>query len=106
MCAFLAATSQAPLMSVLMVFEMTLAPALLLPGMIGAAAAYYTASRCQTLSLYSVVAEQYASLGCGGPRAGAYAGRAVRAHRHHDRPGRDAGTGQRQVRRDRHALPL
>ncbi|MGO4332783.1 ClcB-like voltage-gated chloride channel protein [Cupriavidus sp. 2TAF22] len=58
MCAFLAATSQAPLMSVLMVFEMTLAPALLLPGMIGAAAAYYTASRCQTLSLYSVVAER------------------------------------------------
>ncbi len=45
-------------MSVLMVFEMTLAPALLLPGMIGAAAAYYTASRCQTLSLYSVVAER------------------------------------------------
>ncbi|WP_354673278.1 ClcB-like voltage-gated chloride channel protein [Cupriavidus alkaliphilus] len=58
MSAFLAATSQAPLMSVLMVFEMTLAPALLLPSMIGAAAAYYTASRCQTLSLYSVIAER------------------------------------------------
>ncbi len=58
MSAFLAATSQAPLMSVLMVFEMTLAPALLLPSMIGAVAAYYTASRCQTLSLYSVVAER------------------------------------------------
>ncbi|PZX30474.1 putative voltage-gated chloride channel, clcB-like [Cupriavidus phytorum] len=58
MSAFLAATSQAPLMSVLMVFEMTLAPALLLPSMIGAVAAYYTASRCQTLSLYSVIAER------------------------------------------------
>lgn len=58
MTAFLAATSQAPLMSVLMVFEMTLAPALLLPSMIGAVAAYYTASRCQTLSLYDVVAER------------------------------------------------
>ena len=58
MSAFLAATSRAPLMSVLMVFEMTLAPALLLPSMIGAVAAYYTASRCQTLSLYSVVAER------------------------------------------------
>ncbi len=58
MTAFLAATSQAPLMSVLMVFEMTLAPALLLPSMIGAVAAYYTASRCQTLSLYSVVVER------------------------------------------------
>ncbi|KWF94614.1 chloride channel protein [Burkholderia diffusa] len=58
MAAFLAATSQAPLMSVLMVFEMTLAPTLLLPGMIGAVAAYYTASRCQALSLYSVVAER------------------------------------------------
>ncbi len=58
MSAFLAATSQAPLMSVLMVFEMTLAPALLLPAMIGAVAAYYTASRCQTLSLYSVIAER------------------------------------------------
>lgn len=58
MCAFLAATSQAPLMSVLMVFELTLAPAMLLPGMIGAAAAYYTAARCQTLSLYRVVAER------------------------------------------------
>lgn len=58
MSAFLAATSQAPLMSVLMVFEMTLAPALLLPSMIGAVAAYYTASRCQTMSLYSVVVER------------------------------------------------
>jgi len=58
MSAFLAATSQAPLMSVLMVFEMTLAPALLLPSMIGAVAAYYTAARCQTLSLYSVVTER------------------------------------------------
>lgn len=58
MSAFLAATSQAPLMSVLMVFEMTLSPALLLPSMIGAVAAYYTASRCQTLSLYSVIAER------------------------------------------------
>jgi CIC family chloride channel protein len=58
MTAFLAATSQAPLMSILMVFEMTLAPALLLPLMIGAVAAYYTASRCQTLSLYSVVVER------------------------------------------------
>jgi len=58
MTAFLAATSQAPLMSVLMVFEMTLAPALLLPSMIGAVAAYYTASRCQTLSLYTVVVER------------------------------------------------
>lgn len=58
MSAFLAATSQAPLMSVLMVFEMTLAPALLLPSMIGAVAAYYTASRCQTLSLYGVIAER------------------------------------------------
>lgn len=58
MSAFLAATSHAPLMSVLMVFEMTLAPALLLPSMIGAVAAYYTASRCQTLSLYSVVTER------------------------------------------------
>lgn len=58
MSAFLAATSQAPLMSVLMVFEMTLAPALLLPAMIGSVAAYYTASRCQTLSLYGVVAER------------------------------------------------
>ncbi len=58
MAAFLAATSQAPLMSVLMVFEMTLAPTLLLPGMIGAVAAHYTASRCQTLSLYSVVADR------------------------------------------------
>lgn len=58
MSAFLAATSQAPLMSVLMVFEMTLAPALLLPSMIGAVAAYYTAARCRTLSLYSVVTER------------------------------------------------
>lgn len=58
MTAFLAATSQAPLMSVLMVFEMTLAPALLLPAMIGAVAAYYTASRCRTLSLYEVVVER------------------------------------------------
>jgi CIC family chloride channel protein len=58
MSAFLAATSQAPLMSVLMVFEMTLAPALLLPAMIASAAAYYTASRLQTLSLYAVVAER------------------------------------------------
>jgi len=58
MSAFLAATSHAPLMSVLMVFEMTLAPALLLPSMIGAVAAYYTASRLQTLSLYSVIAER------------------------------------------------
>lgn len=58
MSAFLAATSQAPLMSVLMVFEMTLAPTLLLPSMIGAVAAYYTASRCQTMSLYSVVTER------------------------------------------------
>ena len=45
-------------MSILMVFEMTLAPTLLLPLMIGAVAAYYTASRCQTLSLYSVVVER------------------------------------------------
>lgn len=58
MTAFLAATSQAPLMSILMVFEMTLAPTLLLPLMIGAVAAYYTASRCQTLSLYSVVVQR------------------------------------------------
>ncbi len=58
MSAFLAATSQAPLMSVLMVFEMTLAPALLLPAMVGSVAAYYTASRCRTLSLYSVVTER------------------------------------------------
>lgn len=58
MSAFLAATSQAPLMSVLMVFEMTLSPALLLPSMIAAVAAYYTASRCQTLSLYGVVADR------------------------------------------------
>jgi CIC family chloride channel protein len=58
MAAFLAATSQAPLMSVLMVFEMTLAPAMLLPSMIAAVAAYYTASRCQALSLYSVVTER------------------------------------------------
>ncbi|KAB0603158.1 ClcB-like voltage-gated chloride channel protein [Cupriavidus pauculus] len=58
MTAFLAATSQAPLMSILMVFEMTLAPTLLLPLMIGAVAAFYTASRCQTLSLYSVVVER------------------------------------------------
>jgi len=58
MTAFLAATSQAPLMSILMVFEMTLAPTLLLPLMIGAVAAYYTASRCQSLSLYSVVVER------------------------------------------------
>jgi CIC family chloride channel protein len=58
MAAFLAATSQAPLMSLLMVFEMTLAPALLLPGMIGAVAAYYAASRLQALSLYGVVADR------------------------------------------------
>lgn len=56
MSSFLAATSQAPLVSVLMVFEMTLTPALLLPSMIGAVAAYYTAWGCQTSSLYSVVA--------------------------------------------------
>ncbi|MGT2455495.1 ClcB-like voltage-gated chloride channel protein [Cupriavidus basilensis] len=58
MAAFLTATSHAPLMSVLMVFEMTLMPGVLLPCMVGAVAAYVSASGFRSLSLYGVVMER------------------------------------------------
>ncbi|MDB6115669.1 MAG: Chloride channel core, partial [Lacunisphaera sp.] len=53
MGAFLAAVSHAPLMAIIMLFEMTLSYDIILPLMLCSVIAYYTAKGLQTHSLYS-----------------------------------------------------
>lgn len=55
MSALLAATSRAPLMSIMMAFEMTLNSSLLFPLMLATAISYVVASRCKTSGTYPVL---------------------------------------------------
>ncbi|HBF33150.1 TPA: voltage-gated chloride channel ClcB [Candidatus Sumerlaeota bacterium] len=51
---FLAATTHAPLMAILMIFEMTLDYQIIMPLMLGCVVAYYAAHGLETHSIYSV----------------------------------------------------
>lgn len=55
---FLAATTHAPLMAILMIFEMTLDYQLILPLMLGCVVAYFTAHGIESRSIYSVPLER------------------------------------------------
>ena len=62
MGAFMAAVSHAPLMAVLMVFEMTMNAGLLLPLMAGSILAYAVSRKIRTNSLYDVLNRRHAHL--------------------------------------------
>jgi CIC family chloride channel protein len=55
---FLAATTHAPLMAILMIFEMTLDYQLILPLMLGCVVAYFTGHGIESRSIYSVALER------------------------------------------------